>query len=455
MDDHSRRQHIDYSYHSGGSSLNDEGSAASYDNDDDDSSSSGDILLRLERNDPHLTNICLHHQDPYFPENNDIEWFFLGHILGNNTHIADLSILNSFDGEAISTTNERALYAGLEHNRSIQNLHFTGPLPGLFGFVHPSNQFWEENTNLVQLDLNGLELGRREMNTLYSIITTKTKNLISFGITHCWSIDADCFLGEDDGLFSIFLRTLSNMDHSLKRLELQGNTIGFPSLNKLVRTIRRWHPDLEELNLQDNIMGYFSCCALASLLRDPTVCLSCLDLWSCSINDDCALLLADALRHNNSLQFVNLRDNNFTVGGIGWKAFSTLLCNKTSIVETFSSNHTLKCLGVSDDDLLVGPLLSLNLSDDKRAVAMNKVVKFHLGELLAIVGLKLLPNIMTSVGANQKHSCHESCRRDLLSAMFSIVRNTPALFQYVNSNEEGNQDVLDITDGLEKMTFHS
>jgi hypothetical protein len=167
------------------------------------------------------------------------------------------------------------------------------------------------------------------------------------------------------------------------------------------------------------------------------------------MDDDCALLLADALRYNKSLQFMSLGGNNFTWKGR--KAFSTLLCNKSSIEETLSSNHTLECLG-SNDELSLQHLLALNLSDDKRAMAMNKVVKFHLSELLVIMGVKLLPNIMTTLGAKQKDSCHEKCRRDLLSAMFSIVRNTPALFQYVSS-DECNQDVFDIVDGLEKMRF--
>jgi len=428
-------------------------SSENYDEEDDATSSSNDNgedrIDRLERNDPTLTEICLHHQEEWFPTNN-AEWANMGHILGDATHLSDLGILNNISGEAISMTDEWALYSGLQHNRSIQNLHFTGPLPGMFtSFVHPSNQFWRRNTFLVDLGVNGLELGRQDMKQLCSVVT-KLKNLAALGITHCWSRDGDCFLGEDDDLFSIFLRTLVDMkNHPLKSLELQGNAIGSDSMNNLVWTIQRCCPDLEELNLQDTNIGHRSCDPLASLLRNPSSRLSSLDLWSCSMDDDCAVILADALRHNKSLQFMSLGRNNFTAKGR--KAFSTLLCNKSSIEERFSSNHTLECLG-SNDELSVHHLLALNLSDDKRAMAMNKVVKFHLSELLVIMGVKLLPNIMTTLGAKQKDSCHESCRLDLLSAMFSIVRNTPALFQYVSA-DDGNQDVFDIVDGLEKMRF--
>jgi hypothetical protein len=93
-------------------------------------------------------------------------------------------------------------------------------------------------------------------------VIAKTKNVVFLGITHCWSSDHGCFLGEDEDLFAAFLRALRNMDHSLKRLELQGNSIGFTAMNKLVGTIQRYHPELEDLNLQDNIIGYFSCNAV-------------------------------------------------------------------------------------------------------------------------------------------------------------------------------------------------
>ena len=79
-------------------------------------------------------------------------------MLGNNTHVVELDIVNTYDREAISEADERALYAGLHHNRSIQYLHFNGPLPAIFtSFVNPSNNFWEANgKNLVRLSLNGL-----------------------------------------------------------------------------------------------------------------------------------------------------------------------------------------------------------------------------------------------------------------------------------------------------------
>ena len=402
-----------------------------------------EIINRLERNDPHLTEICLHHQNEWFPVNEE-EWFDVGRVLGNNTHITELSILNTFDGEAISMTDEGALHSGLQHNRSIQELHFTGPLPGMFNFVHPSITFWEENENLRMLDLNGLELGLREMTILCSVIA-KTKNVVFLGITHCWSSDHGCFLGEDEDLFAAFLRALRNMDHSLKRLELQGNSIGFTAMNKLVGTIQRYHPELEDLNLQDNIIGYFSCNAVGTLLRDPTSRLSVLDLWSCSMHDDCAFLLADALKHNEVFQRVNLGANSFTMDG--WQAFSTLLCNKTSILGTIRSNHTIQCLDAIDLPNELDEYLALNRFENKREVALYKVVKYHIDELV-MMDVELLPNIIASMGKVQKDTTTEiAC--DMLTSLFSIVHNIPGLLF------RSEQDVCTITDRLDKTSFSS
>ena len=102
----------------------------SSEDDDSNEDEDDDILERLEQDDPNLTEICLHQEGWWFPTTN-AEWLDVGDMLGNNTHITDLSIMNDMDGESISMADERALYAGLQHNRSIEKLHFAGPLPAI------------------------------------------------------------------------------------------------------------------------------------------------------------------------------------------------------------------------------------------------------------------------------------------------------------------------------------
>ncbi len=107
------------------------------------------------QNDPTLTEISLDDAAWWFPTTT-AEWSDMGCMLGNNTHVVELGIENTYDGEAISEADERALYAGLQHNRSIQNLHFGGLTDIFTSFVTPSNKFWKANENLVRLSLNGL-----------------------------------------------------------------------------------------------------------------------------------------------------------------------------------------------------------------------------------------------------------------------------------------------------------
>ena len=66
------------------------------------------------------------------------------------------------------------------------------------------------------------------------------------------------------------------------------------------------------------------------------------------------------------------------------------------------------------------------------------------------MGVKLLPNIMSSIGYKQDYCCPKSSDLAFFSAMFGIVRNTPTLFQYIDSSVS-NQNVSDIIDQLEQI----
>ena len=94
-----------------------------------------------------------------------------------------------------------------------------------------------------------------------------------------------------------------------------------------------------------------------------------------------------------------------------------------------------KAVGKSDFDLLKETI--------QFAKAMKKAIEFELslklGEFDVIKGVKLLPTIMACIGADQKDTCPEKFRRDLLVSMFSIVRSTPSLFEY--ASHESDQDL--------------
>ena len=81
----------------------------------------------------------------------------------------------------------------------------------------------------------------------------------------------------------------------------------------------------------------------SSVLRNPTSALEVLKVWSGSINDEVMHSFADALASNNKLRELNVGKIPYTdITPDGYAAMTNLLCNKSSILNTFNSNHTLE-----------------------------------------------------------------------------------------------------------------
>ena len=98
-----------------------------------------------------------------------------------------------------------------------------------------------------------------------------------------------------------------------------------------------------------------------------------------NLGDDGALILADALARNCKLKTLNLGDN--TITSEGYSSFSKILCDTTSVNNTFLSNHTLEGLGYVLPGIMpanVRASLVLNKSsEDKKQVAIKKILKHH------------------------------------------------------------------------------
>ena len=90
-------------------------------------------------------------------------------------------------------------------------------------------------------------------------------------------------------------------------------------------------------------------------------------------------IFANALASNRKLKTLDLCDNGITAEG--WSSFSKVLCDTSSVNNTFLSNHTLESLGhgVQITCLPMSEsLLALNRSsEDKKQVAMKKILKHH------------------------------------------------------------------------------
>lgn len=108
-----------------------------------------------------------------------------------------------------------------------------------------------------------------------------------------------------------------------------------------------------------------------------------------NINDKGAIAIANKLITKSSrLQQLNLSFNPIGLGAVD-DEISRLLCDTSSVNNTYHSNHSLKQLELSDNDFKqlelsdsiqhahLGYLLLLNRSTNKRHIAIKKILNFH------------------------------------------------------------------------------
>jgi hypothetical protein len=102
--------------------------------------------------------------------------------------------------------------------------------------------------------------------------------------------------------------------------------------------------------------------------------------YNSNIGDEGALIFANAVVNNSKLKTLALEGNAITPEG--WSSFLKVLCDTSSVNNTYLSNHTLEKLGITTlprnmpDD--VNSLLVLNESNEnKKQVAMEKILKHH------------------------------------------------------------------------------
>ena len=97
-----------------------------------------------------------------------------------------------------------------------------------------------------------------------------------------------------------------------------------------------------------------------------------------NIGNEGARIFANALESNRKLKTLDIRGNGITTEG--WSSFSKVLCDTSSINNTYLSNHTFQSLCFSSASLPSDIQASLALnesSEDKRQVAIKKIIKHH------------------------------------------------------------------------------
>ena len=343
------------------------------------------ILQRLKDDDKGFDKLYILHTsidnqdyDDYIPDKDeDLGW--LGYYISNNTH---LQVLNFY----ITITDE-SFYKEMSRNKSIKEICFNGnnTLDGnVFRMLAP---FFKHNHNLTRIELDECEFGVNGARQLSLAIGSCNESLKCIDISYCDTIEGGLvdiitalsmhpqlellhFYGMSIGrnectALATLLRCTTNQ---LGVLNLKGNGIDDEGLDILVKALAQGNT-LQILNLISNtsitINGWKK---VATLLENPRCKLEKLDFGNSRVGDEGALVFANALKNNSTLKTLGLYGNG-GVTAVGWAHFSKLLCDTSSIMNTYLSNHTLEDIGVRNDPTAPSGFVS---SDDRKYLELNK-----------------------------------------------------------------------------------
>ena len=296
-----------------------------------------EILRAVEGNDADDTTLLIgvSRVDGWgFTSSNRDDFTRLGVAIRNNTHIIKLSVVPNAVPSGVEEDEE--LYDGLKQNSSIH-----------------------------VLTLHECEIASAVCLKLLEVFQEK-KNLSKLRI----------FGGNlQNGGEHILATTLGNC-RNISHISLQGCNITDEQLLPMVEAIRE-HRKLKTLNLVDNNIGNVGCDAIATLLEDPYCSLHHISLTTNNIGNEGVIAIANIFANNKKLKSLFLLNNQFDESVVE-DIFSGVLCNTSSINNTYASNHTLETLhlsfGVSGKLLF---LLNLNKGRNKSHVAIRKILSYH------------------------------------------------------------------------------
>ena len=309
-------------------------------------------------------------------------------------------------------------------NISLQMLEFTGLDFGVHQFA-PLRTFFVENPNLVSLDLTESTLGLEDAQMLSEAFRDRRN-----------PSTIEC----------IILKNASIRDEIVPQIVEMCNSC--PRLLKL------------DLGYNYDFITADGCNGMASLLENPRCKIKRLYLNRNTIGDEGLEILANALTDNKRLREL-APFGSVSITGRSWGSLLTVLCDPTSIIRTFESNHYLRCLFRGTDDREdydrhvkrnppptdVEFCLSANQGNPTSA-ARDKIFHFHLrGDFDMTPFFEMdegnLPHVFGWVG-REYFTGNDQCRLQthmpfrsieeymciMMSAFYRILRNIPALCGY-------------------------
>lgn len=453
------------------------------------------LLRQIKHNNRGCTHLCLSQDGDeyeYLPDNlQDLGW--LGYFIGKSTTLEHLTIeeINLFD-----TSGAMELFCTeVNRNQSITNITIFGLNPVQTNiFFKTMKSFFQGNNNLTGINFVASELDALACQQISLAIGGRNSklSLTSFSIDDCVIEDrslVDIILGlsihprlktldltgltnsEGQGMGKKSCLALESLLHwtttDICSLHLTGNSFGDEEMKFVSKGLNNCK-SLHSLYLSSNDFGDIGADCLASALKNSTMlkrlymtgnsnrtisvegCAALTTLLDVptfeefhlannNIGDDGAQLFAHALEGNTSLKELSISTStHFTptspITDTGWEAFSRLLCDTSSINNTYLSNHSLSYLSSRSAALptTVKDCLKLNECSDKENVAMKKMLQYHdefdMQPLLKW-DLKALPLVMDwfERAAKECPEFESKISKLRLSSLFDCIRGMPML----------------------------
>ena len=294
-------------------------------------------------------------------EGDDLGW--LGYFVGKCEVLEELYFYHLPDwGDEINS-----FFDSMSQNRSIEYLH-------IFDYFHIGADGWsrlgnflENNRNLARFEVEHFVVEQEGIQHLASAFGQMNHN--SLKDLSMNSVDIS-----DEGLTELVTGLRSQSQ--LECLYLDNNRIGRDGCVALGNMLSRWphSNNLKKLDLGRNVIddgglqvlveGLMNCCSLKALdlggnrlitaaglnslfplLQSKSHSLEILRLTWMAFGDEGAIALAEGLRGNTSLKQLSLSPETSGMTSVGWSAFSKLLCDTSTINNTYLSNHTLTMVG--------------------------------------------------------------------------------------------------------------
>jgi hypothetical protein len=164
-----------------------------------------------------------------------------------------------------------------------------------------------------------------------------------------------------------------------------------------------------------------------------------LSLYDIIFGDDGAIALAEGLRGNRFLKKLLFRVATAGITAVGWSAFSTLLCDTSTVTNTYLSNHILTWVGYYDNRGVpegIQRLLTTNRIQNRQGATFCKILRSHPDldmEPFFKLKLQFLPTVMSwferveCIDMAMIEESERSCQSRKLSALYKFVRAMPDL----------------------------